>query len=121
MNEPKPVTFTVALTVDPSWVREGFVLSDELAHSMLSRVVSGAYGHEIGARVISSSHTPRQLAAMQGYRGPKLKKAAAGIAKGMPTASTLSPSGLWRNVKQGPIRMNRLSDLLHPDYIPGSE
>lgn len=64
---PKPYTWTVELTVDASWVADGFDLSDERAKEMLNRELPFAYGHEIAAKVISAPDAER-IAKEQGYK-----------------------------------------------------
>ena len=48
----KPFKWTVEITVDPSWVEDGFDLTDERAKSMVSRAFPSAFGDEYDAKVI---------------------------------------------------------------------
>lgn len=46
--------WTVEIEVHDTWVMDGFDLTDERAHDMLSRELGYAYGHELRARVIKA-------------------------------------------------------------------
>jgi len=48
----KPFKWTVEITVDPSWVEDGFDLTDERAKSMVGHTLQYAYGDEYDAKVI---------------------------------------------------------------------
>ena len=67
--QPKPFTWVVAFTVDPTWVADGFTLGDERAHDLIWHTLGFATHEECAARVL---HAPSALriARCQGY-GPK--------------------------------------------------
>ena len=58
--------WTVEFAVDSSWVADGFNFTDERAKRMLNYDLSGAYGHEIGAKILSAPD-PLKIAKLQGY------------------------------------------------------
>jgi hypothetical protein len=62
----KPFTFVVAFTVDPTWIADGFSISDDRAKHMLALTLRSAHGSEIGARVIGRPD-PLRVATVQGY------------------------------------------------------
>lgn len=50
-----------------TWVEDGFDLTDERAHEMMTREISSAYGHEVKARVLDAP--PRKaIRKEQGYK-----------------------------------------------------
>jgi hypothetical protein len=63
----KPITFTVAFTVDRAWIADGFMLTDDRAKSMLSHTLHGAHGSEIAARVLAVSDHPATI--FERYQG----------------------------------------------------
>lgn len=67
MKKVKPFTWVVALTIDPTWVADGFSLSDERAHEMLAKEIGGAYNHELKATVLVAPAAV-SIAAVQGYK-----------------------------------------------------
>ena len=48
----KPFKWTIEITIDPSWVEDGFNMDDERAKFMVSYTLPLAYGHEYDAKVI---------------------------------------------------------------------
>jgi hypothetical protein len=65
-TQSRPFSWVVRFTVDPTWVADGFCMTDERALSMLASEVSGAHGSELSAQVL---HAPSalQIVRMQGY------------------------------------------------------
>ena len=57
--------WTVEFAVDSSWVADGFDLTDERAKEMLNHDLRYAYGHELGAKVITYPSAER-VARLQG-------------------------------------------------------
>lgn len=66
MSTAKPFSWVVRFTVAPLWIQDGFSISDERAHSMLSSEVGYAHGFELGAEVLEAP-SPLQIVRMQGY------------------------------------------------------
>lgn len=62
----KRFKWTVELTVDETWVADGFDLTDERALAMLAGDLSYAYGYELGAKVLKAPKKDDILKA-QGY------------------------------------------------------
>jgi hypothetical protein len=44
--------WTVRFSVNPTWIEDGFNLTDEVAKEMLALQLPFAYGHELSAKVI---------------------------------------------------------------------
>lgn len=63
----KPYKWVVEFTVSSTWVEDGFDLDDERAHRMLAEHLPYAYGHELGARVLSAPD-PKRIRVEQGER-----------------------------------------------------
>lgn len=72
------LTWTVKLSVDSSWVADGFDLTDERAKSMLARDLGYAYGHELKAKVTAYPPAER-VARLQGYRSRDLRRGIAEV------------------------------------------
>ena len=66
----KKLKWVVEFSVDPSWVADGFELTDECAVNMLQGTLSWAYEHELGARVIKSP-SQKEIKRLQGYEVAK--------------------------------------------------
>lgn len=67
-------TWTVQFTVHPTWVADGFDLTDERALDMLSNDLQHAnIGTELDAKVISAPH-PDEVAMEMGYRNAADRK-----------------------------------------------
>lgn len=49
----KKFKWTVEITVDETWVADGFDLTDERAHAIVCNDLSYAFGHEIKCKVIA--------------------------------------------------------------------
>lgn len=60
------LTWTVRLSVSPTWIEDGFNLTDEKAKEMLESVLPFAYGSELSAKVIDRPH-PDLIRKLQGY------------------------------------------------------
>ena len=61
------LTWTVELSVDESWIADGFDLTEERALEMLNTTIPYAYGHELEVKIIKSPKTIK-IAKLQGYR-----------------------------------------------------
>lgn len=61
----KRYKWVVEFSVDASWVADGFEIDNERAHDMLSNAISGAFNHEIAARVLKAPD-PREVWKEQG-------------------------------------------------------
>jgi hypothetical protein len=48
----KKFTWTVEITIDETWVEDGFDLTDERAHDIIMHALPYSYGHETKAKVI---------------------------------------------------------------------
>jgi hypothetical protein len=57
--------WTVRFYVDECWVSDGFNLGDSEAQEMLANYLPYAYGHELGAKVISRPN-PLTIKKLQG-------------------------------------------------------
>jgi hypothetical protein len=67
MNNAKPFSWTVRLTVAPLWVADGFSLCNERALAMLSAEVSHAnIDSELEVEVLEAP-SPQAIAKVQGY------------------------------------------------------
>ncbi len=79
-DEPVPITcdkcldayttrfvWTVQITVHPTWVADGFDLTDERADGMLAATLPWANGSEFAAKVLSAPDAD-EIAMEQGYR-----------------------------------------------------
>ena len=64
-SEQGKLSWTVRFTIDPSWVADGFEITDERAFSMLLNELINAYPEEIAAKVISAPH-PERIKRLQG-------------------------------------------------------
>jgi hypothetical protein len=62
----KRFSWTVELTVDETWVEDGFDLTDESAKDMLALRLPYAYGSELKARVVRRP-ADKDVAECQGY------------------------------------------------------
>ncbi len=62
--------WTVELSVDESWVADGFDLTEERAGEMLAGALPYAYNHELDARIIKAPDALR-VAQLQGYSDAK--------------------------------------------------
>lgn len=80
MATAKPFSWVVRFTVAPTWIQDGFTLSDERALAMLALEVGGAYGNELSAQILEAP-SPLQIARMQGYT--KEDKRAADVVRGL--------------------------------------
>jgi hypothetical protein len=59
--------WTVEIEVSETWVEDGFDLTDDRAHSIMTHALPHAYGHEIRCKVVA--HPPDQdVASAQGYK-----------------------------------------------------
>lgn len=58
MKREKFYKWTVEFEVAASWVADGFDLTDERAHDMISGDLTYAYGHELRAKVIKAPAPP---------------------------------------------------------------
>jgi hypothetical protein len=66
-RKTKKFKWTVEFEVAECWVADGFDLTDERAHDMLSRDLGWASGHELKARVVK--YAPgADVAKAQGYQ-----------------------------------------------------
>lgn len=61
-----PYKWTVEFSVAPTWVADGFEMTDERALEMLSNDLSSAYGYELGTKVIKAPSQER-IRKEQGY------------------------------------------------------
>lgn len=71
----KRYKWIVEFSVDASWVADGFNLSAERAKEMLAHNLRGAFGHEIGARILAAPQS-RDIAKEQGFSSVKAMRAA---------------------------------------------
>ena len=55
----RPFKWVVEFSVDPSWVADGFELTQERALAMLASDIGGAYNHEIDARIVRAPTAAR--------------------------------------------------------------
>ncbi len=79
MTTPKRFKWTVEFSVDASWVADGFDLDDDRAKDMLNHDLTGAYGHEIGAKVLKAPD-PARIMRVQGYTEAEIAKKCGGSA-----------------------------------------
>lgn len=63
----KTFKWTVEFEVTRNWVEDGFELTDERAHEMLSNDLQYAYSHELGAK-ITKAPDPKEIRKVQGYK-----------------------------------------------------
>lgn len=119
LTRMKPVTFVVAMTVHPTWIADGFMLTDERARSMLSYDLNGAHNSEIAARVIhvgsglEYAFGPR----LQGFKDRALR---AEIEK------YRAATPMWNELRKRLARYEReryrgiaaFADLLSPGTVP---
>jgi hypothetical protein len=68
-------TWTVRLSVDKTWVEDGFDLTDERAKDMLRNELPQAYDFEVAAKVIKAPD-PEKIAKVQGYKSAQEMMAA---------------------------------------------
>jgi hypothetical protein len=81
----KPVTFIVALTIDPTWVADGFVPDDERMHDILWKALGSATHEECSAVVLATSCNPKTLFShYQGYEGQALADEVTKYKRGTP-------------------------------------
>lgn len=59
--------WTVQIQVDASWVADGFNMTNERAHNMLTKELPYAYNHELKAKVLSKPKDSA-IAKEQGYK-----------------------------------------------------
>ena len=71
----KKFKWTVEFSVDESWVADGFNLTDERALDMLASDLSYAYGHELGAKVLTAPDA-KAIAKVQGFKSVEAMNAA---------------------------------------------
>jgi hypothetical protein len=80
----KPFTWTVQFTVDPTWVEDGFDLTEERAHDMISSALPSAFNYEFSSKVLKAP-SKATILKEQGYSpaqiSKQLKKLAADRAK----------------------------------------
>lgn len=69
----KPFSWVVRLTVDSTWVADGFSMSDERAQRMLASEVGGAMNSELSA-VVLEAPAPHEIANVQGYSAPHYRR-----------------------------------------------
>jgi hypothetical protein len=48
------LTWTVEFSVDPSWIADGFDLTEDKAHEMIAAALPHAFNHEIESKVIKT-------------------------------------------------------------------
>jgi len=65
-RDKNKLTWIVEISVDRSWVADGFELDDERAQSMACKTLPYAYNFEIEARVLRSPN-PKLIKCLQGY------------------------------------------------------
>ena len=58
--------WTVELSVDESWVMDGFDLTNDRAHAMIQNELPYSYGCETSAKVLSAPN-PKVIKKLQGY------------------------------------------------------
>lgn len=63
----KTFKWTVEFEVTRNWVEDGFNLTDERAHKMLSNDLQYAYNYELGAKV-TKAPDPKEIRKVQGYK-----------------------------------------------------
>lgn len=61
------IYWTVKFGVDKSWVADGFELTSERAKDMLANDLTGAFGHELSAKIISKPDK-NIIRKLQGYK-----------------------------------------------------
>lgn len=62
--------WTIEIEVDETWVADGFDATDDRMHDMLAHHLPYAYGHELGAKVLTRP-PDEAVAKAQGYRTVK--------------------------------------------------
>lgn len=65
--------WVVEITVDKTWVEDGFELTNDRANDMVRKEVAYAYGHEVSARVLSAPPQD-EIKRVQGFPVKKGKK-----------------------------------------------
>lgn len=63
----KMYQWTVVFSVDPTWVADGFEMTDDRAHSMIQHEIMGSYDNEVVARV-TRAPDPKQIQVEQGHQ-----------------------------------------------------
>ena len=69
----KKLKWIVELSVDQSWIADGFNLTKERAHSMLAHDLCYAYDYELKAKIISAP-SDKEIAKLQGFKSIKAMK-----------------------------------------------
>jgi hypothetical protein len=62
----KRFTWTVSITVDETWVADGFDLTEERLHDIMARALPYAFGHEFSGKVLEAP-PPNDIRVAQGY------------------------------------------------------
>ena len=85
-TSPRKFKWVVEIEVDKFWVEDGFNLTDERAHDLMTNDLTFAYGHEFKTKVLSA---PDKAAIMkvQGYSLEEIKKQTSGKNKNKPIES----------------------------------
>lgn len=65
--------WTIEISVDDSWVADGFDMTDERAKEMLASTLPYAYGHEILAKVTKYADATK-VGELQGYKAKHILK-----------------------------------------------
>lgn len=73
--DPKSFKWTVEIIVDPTWVADGFELTEDRAHDMLAHDLQFAHNREIGVRIVKSP-SDKRIAKEQGYKTVEEMRAA---------------------------------------------
>jgi len=63
--------WVVEITVDPTWVEDGFNLTEDRAKDMIEKELPHSYSHETAVRVLAKPDGDRILK-QQGYRPSKM-------------------------------------------------
>lgn len=62
--------WTIEIEIDETWVADGFDATDARIHAMLANDLKYAFGHELGAKVVTRP-PDEAVAKVQGYRSVK--------------------------------------------------